>query len=137
MLVVEIWRQKLEHPTAAVAARKMEHSGESVSRKLTRVGDAHGDSGCDATVINALDQICWLFNIQGCDIECCPVCYAYAVVTRTRDADGNCVRATLYLRWFDESGTEPKAASVVHEHLRSEGCVTADDESSSPIGVSV
>jgi hypothetical protein len=74
---------------------------------------------------------------QGCDIECYPVGYAYAVVTRTRDADGNCVRATLYLRWLDERGTEPKAASVVHEHLRSEGCVTADDESSSPIGVSV
>jgi len=156
-LVDEVWTHQPERPAAAVVARTLADSGESVSCKLGRVGSALGMSGCDGIVLNALDQICWLFNIRGADIECNPVCFAYAVVTRTGGADGGdaggggadgkSVRATLYLRWLDGSGTESEAAEAkkkkaLDEHFRSEGCATFNDDtvdadSSTPTGVSV
>lgn len=32
------------------------------------------------TVVSALDEIAWLFNLRGSDIECNPVFFSYAIV---------------------------------------------------------
>lgn len=33
------------------------------------------------TVVSALDEIAWLYNLRGSDIECNPVFFSYSVVT--------------------------------------------------------
>lgn len=33
------------------------------------------------TVISALDEVAWLFNLRGSDVECNPVFFSYAIVT--------------------------------------------------------
>lgn len=33
------------------------------------------------TVVSALDEIAWLFNLRGSDIECNPVFFSYSLVT--------------------------------------------------------
>lgn len=38
---------------------------------------------CGALVVSALDQVAWLLNLRGGDVECNPVFFAYAVVTAT------------------------------------------------------
>jgi len=102
--------------------------------KLARVGLAITQAGCSALVINALDQIAWLFNARGADIACNPVFLAYAVVcvdeapraaaAEAGDVCGACdgdeevaVSATLYLR----------AQEGMAGHLASEGCVVLND----------
>jgi Xaa-Pro aminopeptidase len=44
--------------------------------------------GCAALAVSALDEICWLFNIRGGDVECNPVTVAYAIVTADEAAYG-------------------------------------------------
>lgn len=34
------------------------------------------------TVVSALDEIAWLFNLRGSDIECNPVFFSYAIVNK-------------------------------------------------------
>lgn len=34
-------------------------------------------------IVSALDEIAWLFNLRGSDVDCNPVFYAYAIVTQT------------------------------------------------------
>ena len=36
---------------------------------------------CSMVVFTALDEIAWLFNLRGCDIDFNPVFFSYAVVT--------------------------------------------------------
>ena len=96
-------------------------TGESVSSKLERVRKELNGS---ALVLNALDQICWLTNLRGKDVECNPVFFAYAVVTD---------ELTLYLRCLDKvqcgNGLEQHEAderiavltATLVEHFRSEG----------------
>ena len=47
----------------------------SLREELTR-RNAHG------IIISALDELAWLFNLRGSDVECNPVFFAYAVVTQ-------------------------------------------------------
>ena len=46
----------------------------------SRLADDLADAGCTATIVGALDQIAWVFNLRGSDIECNPVFLSYAVV---------------------------------------------------------
>ena len=97
-------------------------TGESVSSKLERV---RKELSGNALVLNALDQICWLTNLRGNDVECNPVFFAYAVVTD---------ELTLYLRCLDRelcgNGLEQHEAderiavltATLVEHFTRENC---------------
>jgi Xaa-Pro aminopeptidase len=89
-------------------------TGESVASKLERV---RTDLKGHALVLNALDQICWLTNLRGCDVECNPVFFAYAVV-----AD----ELTLYLRCLNpDAGDEAeqlRRRGALLQHFGREGC---------------
>ena len=59
-------------------------AGEDVVSKLARVRKAMSDKGADAMVVSALDEIAWLLNIRGKDVEYNPLVISYAVVEQTR-----------------------------------------------------
>ena len=61
-----------------------EYAGESVEEKLTRVREEMKKEGAGVHVLASLDDIAWLYNIRGNDVECCPVVLAYTMVTRDR-----------------------------------------------------
>ena len=46
--------------------------------------------GAESLLLTKLDDIMWLFNIRGCDVECNPVAMSYAYITQ----DG----AVLFIR---------------------------------------
>ncbi len=58
------------------------YSGESSARKLTRIRAAMEKAGATAHVIASLDDVCWLFNIRGDDIDFFPLLLSYALVTK-------------------------------------------------------
>lgn len=60
----------------------------------------------EALVVCALDEVAYLLNVRGCDVEHCPVAIAYALVTR----DG----ATLFI-------DEAKLPQEVRNHLSAAG----------------
>eukprot|EP00312_Isochrysidales_sp_CCMP1244_P008967 CAMPEP_0196715046 /NCGR_PEP_ID=MMETSP1090-20130531/76018_1 /TAXON_ID=37098 /ORGANISM="Isochrysis sp, Strain CCMP1244" /LENGTH=405 /DNA_ID=CAMNT_0042055151 /DNA_START=62 /DNA_END=1277 /DNA_ORIENTATION=- len=85
------------------------------------------EAGCSALILNALDQLCWLFNLRGSDIECNPVFLGYAVLTASPGEEEGAplvTRARLFLRALDEEDEASNAATVrtVRRHLDSEGC---------------
>ena len=40
------------------------------------------NKNADIHIMATLDDICWTFNIRGCDVECNPVIMAYSVITK-------------------------------------------------------
>ncbi|MEE3715252.1 M24 family metallopeptidase [Tumidithrix elongata RA019] len=56
-------------------------TGETVSKKLERVRESMQKSRTAILPVTKLDQIAWLFNLRGQDVDCNPVFIAYAIVT--------------------------------------------------------
>lgn len=59
-------------------------AGESVDSKLKRLREAMAEKRCDAMVIAELDEIGWLLNIRGTDVDYTPCVIAYVVVEKER-----------------------------------------------------
>lgn len=55
--------------------------GESVTSKYSRLVEKIGLAGPFAYIVTALDEIAWLCNIRGTDVEYNPLALSYAVVT--------------------------------------------------------
>ncbi|KAF9653718.1 Creatinase/aminopeptidase [Thelephora ganbajun] len=58
-----------------------EFAGQSHEDKLAAVRKELESKKLVATVVDALDDVAWLFNLRGSDIDYNPVFFAYAVVT--------------------------------------------------------
>jgi Xaa-Pro aminopeptidase len=70
-------------PSGEIAVQPLEVAGAAASEKLDTVRERLTEAGANATVVTALDEIMWLFNIRGnpADIDFNPVIMSYAVVT--------------------------------------------------------
>ncbi len=60
------------------------YAGESVDSKLTRIRAEIRKAGAEAMVISALDEIAWLLNIRGNDVEFNPVVISYVLLEQDR-----------------------------------------------------
>ena len=58
-------------------------TGESLAQKLERVREAMGKKKAAILPVTKLDQIAWLYNLRGRDVDCNPVFISYAIVTLT------------------------------------------------------
>lgn len=59
-----------------------QYAGESVGSKLARIREAMSKKKADAMIISALDEIAWLLNIRGTDVEYNPLVISYVVLER-------------------------------------------------------
>lgn len=76
-----IWQDRPGFPAGKLWVVPDKIAGESVSRKLERVRERIKECGADAFFLTKLDDIMWLLNIRGCDVECNPVAVSYLYVT--------------------------------------------------------
>lgn len=79
-LIDEVWtdRPPLSDKPAFFLPEK--YSGESTSSKLERVRQVMRDHGATVHAIASLDDVCWLLNVRGDDIDFFPLLLSYAVV---------------------------------------------------------
>ena len=68
-------------PAAPVFLHTDEMAGKTREEKLAEVREQMSEAGAEHTLVTALDDIAWLFNLRGADIECNPVFLAYALVS--------------------------------------------------------
>ncbi|MFH1464986.1 MAG: aminopeptidase P family protein [Pseudomonadota bacterium] len=69
-------------PEAIVRVHPEAFAGESVDQKLARIEGVLAREGADALLICALDEIAWVFNLRGADIDYNPVFIAWALVEK-------------------------------------------------------
>eukprot|EP00435_Cladocopium_sp_Y103_P032803 s2_g8.t1 len=93
-LVDAIWTTRPEDPCNPLEIQPLHLAGESVDSKLSRVREAIKEQKASCILLSALDQIAWLFNLRGSDIEYNPVFFAYAAVFQDS--------TLLFLRALDE-----------------------------------
>ena len=80
-LISPLWTEgRPAIPTSLLYEYEEKYTGESVESKLTRVRKVLEERHCQALVISALDEIGWLLNIRGKDVDYTPCLISYVVV---------------------------------------------------------
>lgn len=79
--VLEIWEDRPEFPMSEAYELDEKYAGESRVDKIERVRAKLRENKADCHVITSLDDICWLLNIRGADVQCNPVIMAYVMIT--------------------------------------------------------
>lgn len=105
-LIKEVWKDRPGLPKNLIFEHSIEYSGESTKSKLERIRAELSKHNANTTILSALDDICWAFNIRGNDVKFNPVCLAFAIISDKS--------ATLYI--YPE-----KVPSHINENLTSLG----------------
>ena len=80
-LISPLWTEgRPAIPTSLLYEYEEKYAGESVKSKLERVRQALKEKHCEALVVSALDEIGWLLNIRGKDVDYTPCLISYVVV---------------------------------------------------------
>ena len=115
-----IWTDRPAFPAGKVTVLDEQIAGKSFEEKRGQILEKLEKEGADAFLLTKLDDLMWLFNIRGCDVECNPVAMSYGYLTKERSVlfiqksvldDG--VRAYL-----DKKGIEVEDYEDVVEFLR-------------------
>lgn len=80
-LVDQVWKHKPEEPANEIFELSTQFSGQSTPSKIADLRAKVKKMGADAIVLSALDQIAWLLNLRGSDIDYNPVFKSYLVLT--------------------------------------------------------
>lgn len=76
-----IWTDRPARPTNPAFVHDEALAGEDVDSKISRVVDALDAADADGLLITALDEIAWLLNLRGSDVDYTPVVIAFAYVS--------------------------------------------------------
>lgn len=79
-LVDLIWSDRPKLSKEKAYFLDIKYSGMSLADKLSRVREKMTENSCDAHILTSLDDIAWLYNMRGNDIECNPVVLSYTVI---------------------------------------------------------
>lgn len=76
-----IWTDRPARPMNPAFVHDEALAGEDVESKISRVVDALDAADADGLLITALDEIAWLLNLRGSDVDYTPVVIAFAYVS--------------------------------------------------------
>ena len=81
-----VWTERPSLPCGEVTVLPEEITGASFGEKLQKVMEQVKKDGADSLLLTKLDDLMWLLNVRGCDVECNPVALSYGFLR-----DGQCV----------------------------------------------
>ena len=109
-LMTDVWTDRPALPLNPCFVFDVKYAGQSVADKLEVLRAEMKKMSADVIILSMLDEIAWLFNIRGNDVNYNPVAISYAVVELDK--------ATLFI-------APEKTDASVRAQLRDEGVVVA------------
>lgn len=79
-LVGTIWKERPAMSENPAFSLPLSYAGESVASKLKRIRSKMKEQKADVLLLTGLDDIDWMLNIRGRDVEYFPLLLSYAVV---------------------------------------------------------
>ena len=110
-LMDEVWPARPALPSARVYAHAAPHAAETCGARLARVRQAFMGQGASHHFVSTVDDIAWITNLRGADVEYNPVFLAHLLIDATR--------ATLFVG-------AGKVAPALAAQLAAEGLALAD-----------
>lgn len=82
--ISEIWESRPSLPKRPAFYYSVEHSGASMEEKIKILRFMMREREVDYTFLGSLDDVCYLFNIRGFDVEDTPVVLSFALVSQDK-----------------------------------------------------
>ncbi len=82
-LVGEVWTDRPALSCKPAWVLEQKYCGKPRSEKIADLRKAMADKKADYHLLTSLDDIAWLLNIRGDDVDCNPVVLSYCVVTQS------------------------------------------------------
>lgn len=101
-----LWKERPSLPMSMAEQMPIDKVGESAGSKIARLRQAITAAGADAMAVTMLDEIAWLTNLRGEDVDYNPVLVSYMLVTMDK--------ATLFV-------DHAKVSTEIIEYLGGEG----------------
>lgn len=76
-----LWKDRPAVPFSPIITLGDGLVGESRQAKISWLRQHLVENDCDAILLTSLDEIAWLLNVRGSDVECNPVVISYLIVT--------------------------------------------------------
>lgn len=76
-----LWTDRPDLPHNKVTVLPEEICGQTCAEKLSRVREKMKEKKADCFVLSKLDDLMWLLNIRGKDVNCNPVALSYGFIT--------------------------------------------------------
>jgi len=89
-LIPPIWEKRPALPQAEIFELEVKYAGDNRQKKLKAIRKAMKKQGVDFHLVSTLDDIAWIFNIRGKDVDFNPVAMAKILV------DYNRINISLY-----------------------------------------
>ena len=117
-VLTEVWTDRPALPTASLYVHDAQFIAQSAASKLAAVRAAMSDVGATYHLLSSLDDIAWLTNLRGADVDYNPVFLAHMLI----DADTEALNsATLFI-------DNNKVSSEIAQSLKDSGFTLADYE---------
>ncbi|XP_069973285.1 xaa-Pro aminopeptidase 1 [Penaeus vannamei] len=81
-LVDLVWNDRPARPAKPIVPLEVKYTGMSLSGKVEELREKLEEENASMIIITALDEVAYLYNLRGSDIEYNPVFFSYAVVTQ-------------------------------------------------------
>lgn len=125
-VLTEIWSDRPALPTASLYQHDAQFVAQSATSKLAAVRAGMAEAGATHHLLSSLDDIAWLTNLRGADVDYNPVFLAHMLIdaeTATLFVDNNKVGADI-VQSLKDSGITLADYDAVQEAL---GTLTAED----------
>lgn len=110
-LIDPIWKDRPAIPEAPLFEMPLAFSGKTTEEKIKEINTLLHQAGADCTVLSALDEVAWTFNIRGTDVAYNPVVISYAFISEKE--------TVLFVN-------PKKMPEEIARHLKEEGVSLAD-----------
>ena len=112
-VLTEVWTDRPALPTASLYVHDAQFVAQSAASKLAAVRAGMSDAGATHHLLSSLDDIAWLTNLRGADVDYNPVFLAHMLI--------NAETATLFI-------DNNKVSSEIAQGLKDSGFTLADYE---------
>ncbi len=122
-VISDVWADRPALPTANIYEHDTQFVAQSVASKLAAVRAGMSKAGATHHLLSSLDDIAWLTNLRGADVDYNPVFLAHMLI----DQD-NTIGATLFI-------DNNKVSDEIMQSLADSGITLADyDEAQAALG---
>jgi Xaa-Pro aminopeptidase len=83
-LIDSIWQNRPEAPLNEVFEHELKFAGKTRIEKLGEIREKLEDKNADWNLVTTLDDIAWIYNLRGSDVDFNPVFVAYTLIGKGR-----------------------------------------------------
>ncbi len=117
-VLTDVWANRPALPTAKLYQHDAQFVAQSAAAKLAAVREGMKEAGATHHLLSSLDDIAWLTNLRGADVDYNPIFLAHMLINIDEANKG---RATLFI-------DQNKVSSEIAQILQDSGFTLADYE---------